>query len=142
MRPYYRTAKRNFRNSNDRPQIGYHALQYEYKLTPNEVFEVCSYYPDLYNELQDEIYGPNKLACSIYHENEDEFQRLSKMGFKASQKTLDVLLDYIINPHSRSGVDSVEYYFKIINKYQPYFGESFPLPIQLKGMIQLRLGRR
>ena len=81
MWPYYRSAKRGFIKGNKiATDLVNHAIKYEYKLP---LFDLCSIYEydtELYHKLDDEYYGQDKLACSIYKDKKKEVQQLYEYG--------------------------------------------------------------
>ena len=121
-------------------QRAQYAIKYEYKLKPNDV---CKLYLDnyeIYDELDDQLYGSDKLVCSIFYQDDDEYNRLLKMGFQSSHGTLDRLLDYLVDSPSAS--TTFDEYVDEVNTYKPYFGAAFPSPTQIENMILLRLNNR
>ena len=140
MWPYYKSAKRKFlKDTKDWRQLANYAIRYESKLDINIVFMLYQQDRELYDMLNDEIYGSDKLAVSIYYEKEDEFHRLSKMGFHASRGTLGILLDHMAR--NATSAQTLESYVRLLSNYKPYFGESFVFPSnnQIRDMLVPRL---
>ena len=103
MKQYYFQAKRHFLFDQGLDLSGKNtslyqfrlALDYDYKLSEHELDSLIYDYPQLYKELDDEMYGQYKLNRAILDNDKNAVDHLLEMGFKPNQDSLDSLIDQI-----------------------------------------------
>lgn len=132
MRAYYKIAKRAFlmdlkfvsiRGKNQTEQALKIALKYDLKLTVEEVLNLCRRQPQLYSDLNDNVYASSKLLCSLIGRNEQEISRLLALGVHPRIDTLERLIDIILVSHKnhKNALTYYKSYLFLLELLSPFF---------------------
>ena len=97
------------------------AIDYDFKLSKDDVETIKENYPELYNILDDDVYGYDKLLLTIVPFDLEEFKHLIESGIKPDIRVLKLILE-IIKVRSIgsiiSGGINTEYILEFIKEYE------------------------